>query len=807
MNFPNLPKSTKFPDLQTVDVYSYQNNFVYTRWGEGTKINLYAVSWDNEVNAIWFDDETKRDLYFESIESESIELTTALQMLPDGTVKLPIPFDVLAQYNYIEVIFPDFTSLQEPIDYEKSNGVKRWYYFIDSIEMKAPSATLCNLTLDSFVTFSSRIKISNMLLDRGHYPVANTDVDAYLSDPISNNGYLLAPDISLGSLNRVSAVSDIVLNNGTMYGVFATTADIDGSFGSKANNNWQTPSYSWVSPDGIPGLMLFAIPASNLSSFFNTVNTTYPQFLQTIQAFYLVSDKLIQLVKTHTLFGYTVYTLSTKNVSMSLIKLDKSKFGYPKEYADLAKLYTYPYAMLEITNERGQTTQIQIEDTTGTLNAYIRSNFMPPYMGIIAYILGYGAEQERSIVFNNLQENNAVVEGAWYKTLMEWSIPSYQIVQSNAKQYDYSSFYERKQQKLSIDNSYQATVNSANTGKTNADASADTSVTNTANSGRTSKANQALSVAANASTVATSNAASTEITRIGNATNQAAQAYDAGLQRGVQEADAQAVGATTMNNALAGTLSGAVQGFASGGPAGAVAGLVGGVANGVLNGVNASVMLNAASEKVELSISNSQSKVTSTNSTNTSVNNQQTQTQTTNTQTMNNASTSQNNNNVDNANANAQNSANTAKANAKRSQDTAITNAGLSKTTGEAGITAGINQAGLGAPAIFGNPTGDIYNVAMPQVISANVVTQPMSAIAQVGDQFLRYGYMLNRYVQPTKMQIMKSFSYWQSQDVTITPSPGVIKDAIMDIKQRFAAGITLWSKPSEIGKVTIYDN
>ena len=76
------------------------------------------------------------------------------------------------------------------------------------------------------------------------------------------------------------------------------------------------------------------------------------------------------------------------------------------------------------------------------------------------------------------------------KRYMEWSIPSYQIVQSNAKQYDYSSFYERKQQQLSIDNSYQATVNSANTGKTNADASANTSVTNTANSGRTSKANQ-----------------------------------------------------------------------------------------------------------------------------------------------------------------------------------------------------------------------------------------------------------------------------------------------------------------------------
>ena len=807
MNFPNLPKSTKFPDLQTVDVYSYQNNFVYTRWGKGTKINLYSVPWDNEVNAIWFDNDTMRDFYFASIEGESIELTTALQMFPDGTVKLPLPFDVLAQYNYLEVIFPDFTSLQEPIDYEKSNGVKRWYYFIDSIEMKAPSATLCNLTLDSFVTFSSHIKISNMLLDRGHYPVFNTSVDNYLKDPISNNDYLLAPDISLGSLNRVSYAHDAVLNDGDMYGVFATTANVAGTFGTKDGKDWTTPTYIYATRNGIPGLAVYAMPVNDLNSFFTDINLQAPQFIQTIQAFYIISGDLLSFGGTYNFFGHTLYDVSSRDKSIPLITLNKEMFAYPKKYADLAKLYTYPYAMIEVTNERGQITQIQIEDTSGKLIAYVKSEIMPPYMGILAYIIGYGSEQLRTIKFENLSKRDITFEGAWYKTLMNWNIPTFQIIQSAGRQYDYSSFYDREQTQLSIDNSYQASVNSANTGKTNADASADTSVTNTANNGRTSQANQALAVAANASTVATSNAASTEITNIGNATNQATQAYDAGLQRGVQEADAQAVGATTMNNALAGTLSGAMQGFATGGPAGAVAGLVGGVANGVLNGVNASVMLNAASEKVELSISNSQSKVTSTNHTNTSVNRQQTQTQTTNTQTMNSTSTSQNNNNVSNANTNAANSAATAKNNATRSKDTAITNAGLSKATGESGIDASIKQASMNAPIIFGNPSGDIYNVSMPQMISVNVVTQPMSAISQVGDQFLRYGYMLNRYVQPTKMQMMNHFSYWQSQDLTIIPSPGVIKDAIIDIKQRFAAGITIWNKPSDIGKVTIYDN
>ena len=171
-------------------------------------------------------------------------------------------------------------------------------------------------------------------------------------------------------------------------------------------------------------------------------------------------------------------------------------------------------------------------------------------------------------------------------------------------------------------------------------------------------------------------------------------------------------------------------------------------------------LLNAASEKVELTISNSQNKVSSQNDANTRMTSNTNSAQSDNVATANSAQTSQTRNSVNAANTNAENSAKVSKANAKRSRDTSL-----------AGVQAGIDQAALRAPAQFGIDTGTAAAITQPLVFSANVVTQTPSAISQAGEQFLRFGYALNKPVEVASLAMRDGFTYWLASDVSLTTS------------------------------------
>ena len=157
--------------------------------------------------------------------------------------------------------------------------------------------------------------------------------------------------------------------------------------------------------------------------------------------------------------------------------------------------------------------------------------------------------------------------------------------------------------------------------------------------------------------------------------------------------------------------------------------------------------------------------------------------------------------------ANALNDQTTQKANNKHTYDTAIANAGRSMAQAQSAITNDIAQAALRSPFVYGSFADGDNATTKPMALFANIVTQSKSAIASAGDEFLRYGYALDKQWDFNgNWNIGKYFTYWKLRDFWVTNLN--VPDMYMD-KLRFFlyGGVTIWRKPEDIGKVTVYDN
>ena len=224
MEFPHL-NDTKFPNLNTVDVYAYKNVFDYTRWEPNTKIYLTNVRWNGDYqDVVKFKDDAARDDWFDKRveESDCSTTITSNTVIINGTVKVPMPYDVASQYNYLVVDVPVMTSNDKMIDYETADGYRRWHFFITDFAYGSPSATTLTLTLDFWTQYINSVGISYMFLERGHAPVAETDTDSYLANPVENTKYLLAPDVNYGNDTVARGGKFVPFGNGVKYVCFVS---------------------------------------------------------------------------------------------------------------------------------------------------------------------------------------------------------------------------------------------------------------------------------------------------------------------------------------------------------------------------------------------------------------------------------------------------------------------------------------------------------------------------------------------------------------------------------------------------------
>ena len=158
------------------------------------------------------------------------------------------------------------------------------------------------------------------------------------------------------------------------------------------------------------------------------------------------------------------------------------------------------------------------------------------------------------------------------------------------------------------------------------------------------------------------------------------------------------------------------------------------------------------------------------------------------------------------SNANASASATTSNANADANRDTTIANAKRSMENARNAYNATIQDLRRTPPTKLGEWTGDNMPDVKGRVMQVKVVTQPVSALIQAGREMQRYGVMAGTYEEMQNLVPTKYFAYWQMRDMWIN-STKTPENAINDLRDLFARGVTLWRDPDKIGMVDLYDN
>ena len=837
--FPHLTGATPYPGTSTIDVYKYENEFDYTRWKPDTVIKVCNVPWCGDYdNVVDFGSEKARDAYLDNIPGESVRLTTMLHMKPDTAIKLPFPVSVMQHMNYLIVDLPTPTSDEQPLDYATLQRKRRYLFFVDDAIESAGSTTLCTLHLDMWATFIHDVSISYMMLERGHAPVAATSASAYLDDPISQSGMLLAPDDSFADAPRIAkSIRVKTLDTADRWCVMATYARLDGAWGTL--DAPQVPAITAPLVQGAPAPFAYAFEPGSFADVMATMDAQAPQMKACIQGVFFISKQLVTTAESYQILGFTMYRLEAQQqVSELLGQLQVSDFGYPAEAQRFAKLYTYPYACLAVSDADGNESLVRIEDTDGSVTLATSVSLVMPWVSIDCRLIDVGGVTG-SISFYNANTHSYSYGGRWVEHLWSLDIPVYQVTQSAAIAADWSSDYTRAQAKLAADTAQTNANDSANVAQANSNASADTARTNADESASATEttaarnaanitANNAASVAANNALTSSANAAASDGTHYSNALASATTSWaNASSSAGYEaQQDALAVAASNLDTQTvasgAAAIVGGVGQAATGDIAGGILTAVNGVANAAVGWATANASNTVSQSNSDLIYNatiaaNNASLNNSTAFNNNATNRQNTQ-RDENNNTQNAAMTTIATNNANLTTANAGTAADLTRGNASRTHDTAYntaqnsynlatSNASRNHDVAIAGIAADLAQRGVASPEIYGSAVAGAYGTTRPRALFASVLTQPDGAIMQAASSFARYGYRLNQQWKVTRWQVMKHFTYWKASEVWCAGAGNAIESAQQAIKDILVNGTTVWGDPEEIGKVSVYDN
>lgn len=488
MDFPTLRDGT-FPHIDNVDVYQYRNEYDYSRFDtDQAHITVCHVPWDVGLvhvgdrfieglgNVVKFASETERNAYISNL-SDKFEFDTKYRRYHlELEIKLPIPVDRCAEYNYVHVHHEPVPNASDPVEYESATeGVKDWFFFIRELKYLAPNTTYAVLMLDVWQTFIYRFGISGVMLERGHYPLSQSDTDMFLSDPMDNSAFLLDPDVDAPA-ESVSASDDVhVFDDDVLFALF-TSFDFAGSYGAKHRSGWNSPSIGIMGKSGYPAQTCIAVETSDTQSLLDYLQTEIPQALECVQACAFVPRELVEVSGTFVLGSLTVYNLAGKKSTIAH-ELDRADFAYPSQYAELAKLYTAPYAHIVITDGADTITiapqtvsgnQIEIITDLQLIADALRMRSQTVHIGGSNISLG----------FERLTSKTFTASGSIQDLSILKDIPTYSIYVDNAVIYDVDNHWLNEQRKAEAAARLADATDKATTAKDNAYASAQTANAN-----------------------------------------------------------------------------------------------------------------------------------------------------------------------------------------------------------------------------------------------------------------------------------------------------------------------------------------
>lgn len=850
MDFPHLQNATAFPDTDTRVYGQYRNVFDYNVWTPNTVIKLCRVNWyDDYHDVVKFPDDAARDTWFDKLGGETVKLTTNMYIAradADG-IKLPVPYMTAQQYNYIVV---DFSHDIINTPYQKKTDVQtRYHFFITSVRAEAPNTTTCTLMRDVWTDYINNTVINGLLLSRGHAPLTETTPQELLKNPRANCRDFTLPDVDYGNAaSNIRKSTPVNLQNGTRYICVAATfspgqlqtmsgtrgTNITDSGPTYNNNDDTVAGFSWgagnVDTSNVTGagtsynsidnltasdVSMYALESSKISGeYFDALFACYPHIMSQITAVFVATANMLHLGDAISVNGVEWHTVSGARTKLFDIDLTIDDFGYAAEYAQITRLYLAPYAHLEISDNIGNKTRVEVADC-GQLSIQTITSLSYPILRQIAWLDGIGSDGDTSISITAINGTNITADvpnADMLKTLISHDIPTYALQRRaidahRADAYNREIAQARENAIISYENGARsANVTLSNTNRSNANSIANTNLTNALNSTVTANSN-------NASNEIYKNNVTQQNLLLSASNNKIDEMNTAALDLTTQLVDteitASAIGTVTAAIGAIGTAAAGIAVTAATGGAAAPMVAAGLGAAGSIGLSSASFATGASKTAAEAAYKQAYNDAAAFAAK--KYNGQANSVSIAMAGTQNIQATTLNTNNTNASNATnsnvAANNANTSNANASASRNQSVDNAKRVMVNTRSNVNATWRDLLNHAAQPVGAYGGDNFRQATGlDTMTVKIVTEDSGAIAAAGDYMLRYGIASNKLYNRPSLTPCKHFTYWQTADIW-TLCPLAQNEQLQTIRDIFTSGVTIWNSPEEVGGDFVHDN
>ena len=849
MKFSHLDGATSFPGDGTHVYEQYRNVFDYNIWTPNTVIKLCHVNWfDDYHDVVKFPDDTARNMWFDKLDGETVKLTTNMYIAradADG-IKLPVPYMTAQQYNYIVV---DFSHDIINTPHQKTDVQTRYHFFITSVRAEAPNTTTCTLTRDVWTDYINSTTINGLLLSRGHAPLTETTPQALLKNPRANCRDFTLPDVDFGNAaSNIRKSTPFNLQNGARYICVAATfsteqlqnmsnmrgSNITDSDPTYTNNDGTVTDFAWgagnIDTSNVVGagasynsidnltasnVTVYALESSKISGdYFDTLFAYYPHIMSQITAVFVATANMLHLGNAIVVNGVEWHTVSGTRTKLSDIDLTIDDFAYASEYAQITRLYLAPYAHLEVSDNIGNKTRVEIADC-GQLSVQTITSLSYPILRQIAWLDGIGSDGDTAISINAITGANITVNvpnADVLKTLISHDIPTYALQRRaidahRADAYNREIAQARENAIVSYENGARsANVALSNTNRSNANSIANTNLTNALNSTVTANSN-------NASNAIYKNNVTQQNLLLSASNNKIDEMNTASLDLTTQlvntEITASAIGTVTAAIGAIGTAATGIAVTAATGGAAAPMVAAGLGAAGSIGLSGASFATGASKTAAEAAYKQAYNDAAAFASK--KYNGQANSVSIAMAGTQNIQATTLNTNNTNASNATnssvAANNANTSNANAAASRDQSVDNAKRVMVNTRSNVSMAWRDLLNHAAQPVGAYGGDNFRQATGlDALTVKIVTEDNGAIAAAGDYMLRYGIASNKLYSRPSLTPCKHFTYWQTTDIW-TICPLAQNEQLQTIRNIFSNGVTIWNRPEEVGGDFVHDN
>jgi hypothetical protein len=849
MDFPHLQNATTFPGTDTRVYEQYRNVFDYNIWTPNTIIKLCHVNWyDDYHDVVKFPDDATRNEWFDNLDGETVKLTTNMYIARADTdgIKLPVPYMTVQQYNYIVV---DFSHDIVNTPYQKTDVQTRYHFFIASVRAEAPNTTTCTLMRDVWTDYINSTTINGMVLTRGHAPLTEMTPQELLKNPRANCRDFTLPDVDYGNAaSNIRKSTPVNLQNGARYICVAATfspgqlqtmsntrgSNITDSDPTYTNNDGTVNDFSWgagnISTSNVTGVgtsynsidnlttsnvSMYALESSKISGdYFDTLFAYYPHIMSQITAVFVATANMMRLGNAISVNGVEWHTVSGTRTKLSDIDLTTDDFGYASEYAQITRLYLAPYAHLEVSDNIGNKTRVEIADC-GHLSIQTITSLSYPILRQIAWLDGIGGDGDTSISISAINGTNITADVPntdVLKTLISHDIPTYALQRRaidahRADAYNREVAQARENAIISYENGARsANVALSNTDRSNTNSIANTNLTNALNSTVTANSN-------NASNEIYKNNVKQQNLLLSASNNKIDEMNTATLDLTTQlvntEITASAIGTVTAAIGAIGTAATGIAVTAATGGAAAPMVAAGLGAAGSVGLSSASFATGASKTAAEAGYKQAYNDAAAFAAK--KYNGQANSVSIAMAGTQNIQSTTLNINNTNASNATsssiANNNANTSNANASASRNQSVDNAKRVMVNTRSNVNAAWRDLLNHAAQPVGAYGGDNFRHATGlDTMTMKIVTEDNGAIAAAGDYMLRYGIASNKLYSRPSLTPCKHFAYWQSSDIWII-CPFAQNEQLQTIRDIFSNGVTIWTKPEEVGGDFTHDN